>query len=275
MNKKSLSNNLSKRSNGFYLSIFLLLFSIALIISLVLRGVQLYKDSHFTGDSIMMLVVLSSDSYILRLDTDTQELSLLRIYDTEIDAKNLTVASIRTGVPLQGAMVLGESESDIDNITSTGGMIRLLMSNNISLIQLNEFDALKFAYAAQRIPPEQKTLKEIRNYIYDRSIISQIDHELYELFRDSKVINERVTIEVVNASDTSGTATAVAQMLENGGYTVVAIRSGDTQASQLQMNDKETVTAQHIMKVFAFPVENLGKNAVADIRVIIGDDTVQ
>ncbi len=276
MKHSALSSLFAKKSNGFYLAIFFIFFAITIIFSLVLKGINVYKNASFTGDSIMLLVVTNRDSYIMRLDKKNEQLSLLKIYDAEIDTNNLTRASIRTGVPLHGAFKITDPNADIRDIVTVKGVVQLILRNDIKLIHLNELDALRIAYAAQKITTENTTVREIKNYVNDRSIISQIDTELYELFRDPQIINERISIEVMNATTTSGLATAVAHMLENGGYTVVAIRSSDIQKnSSIQTQLTDPVTVQDIKKIFRFPETSLPKNAVADIRIIIGEDAIE
>ncbi|HRN96169.1 MAG TPA: LytR C-terminal domain-containing protein [Candidatus Levybacteria bacterium] len=275
MKHGELGSLIAKKNNGFYLTVFFIFFGTAILLSLVARGITLYNNAQFTGNSIMLLVVTEKNSHIMRLDKATQQLSLLKIVDVAIDTDDISTASIRTGVPIHAAIIIKNPTADIRDIVTVGGIIKLLMSNGVSLIQLNEYDAVNIAYAAQKIPSDRTTVKEIKNYIDDRSIISQIDHELYELFRDPEVINERISIEVVNATNISGLATSVAQMLENGGYTVVAIRSSQVQKSMIQTNNTETITAKNVKKIFGFPQTSLGKNAVADIRIVIGEDTEQ
>jgi len=262
------------KSNGFYLVVFFIFFISAIIISISLKAIDQFNNAHFSGTSINTLVVTQQDSYLMRLDNQSGTLSVLRIDNTKIDTENLTAASVKTGVPIHAAMILKDETDSIDSVVKTGEMVRLLITNKISLIQLNQYDALKFANSAQKIDTENKTVKEIKNYVDNRSVISQIDSELYELFRDPEIINERTSIEVVNATSQNGLATAVAQMLENGGYTVVGIRSSEIQKSVIQTNIPDTLTVQTVKKIFSFPVAPSGRNAVSDIRIVIGDDSL-
>lgn len=266
---------LSKKSNGFYLAVFFILFVTALVISICIRSIHLYNSAYFTSDSIMVLVVTEKNSHIMRLDTQSNKISQLKISDVALDASNLKNASINTGVPLHAAIQITGAESEIDQLLQLRSAIGLLVSGDLKLTQLNEWDILRIAYEARKVPSENRVLKDIKNYVHDRSIISQIDHELYELFRDPEVINEQISVEVINATSMSGLASSVAKMLENGGYTVVSIRSSDPAKSSIQTNSPDTITAYHIQKIFDFPVTPLGKNAVSDIRVIIGDNAVE
>jgi hypothetical protein len=223
----------------------------------------------------MVLIVTQDDSHIMRLDTKDKKISHLKIFDVKLDAHNLKNASINTGVPLHAGVIVKNSTDDSRDIFSLGNVLTLLLSNQTELVQINEWDMIRIAYEAKKIPLDNQTFKEIKNYVHDRSIISQIDHELYELFRDPEVINEQVSVEVVNATSVSGLASSIAKMLENGGYTVVSIRSSETENSSIQTNDTSSITAQHIQKIFSFPVKASGKNAVADIRIVIGDDAIE
>lgn len=263
-----------REGNGFYLVIFFVIFISALLIASVFKVVNLYKSSYFITNSYTLLVS-ANDPYILRLDTERRNLSILHIKNGNLNPQHITDSSIQAAVPIHASIVIEDYEvSDIKKLLSSTEMLKFIIQGDITLNQLNEFDVVKFMHLASKVPTDNITIKEIDNYTeYDSGdILNQIQDELYELFRDPDVINERVSIEIVNATSTNGLATSISQMLENGGYNIVAIRSGNTLESQIQTNIGDSETLKHITKIFPYPVKPPEKNSVSDIRIIVGAD---
>ncbi len=266
-----------KASNGLYLIVFFVIFFVLILTALILKGINLYQSSHFKTDNYTILVS-ADEPHILRLDTQRNTLSILHIKEGDIDPSNVTKAGISSSVPLQASIHLKNTEiEDISSILSVSQMLRLMLQGNLVLNRINEFDLIKFVYAAARVPDDSITRKEINNYLESESdqVLAQIKGELYELFRDPNIINERVSIEVVNATSVSGLATAVGQMLENGGYNVVAIRSGDQSRSIIQTDISDSVTLYQIQQIFPYPLSGAERNSVADIRIVISNDSIE
>ncbi len=263
-----------KRGNGTYLVGFFLLFFLAIIISLAVRGVRLYQSSHFITNSFTVLIT-TDEPYIVRLDRSNKTLSILNIKNSQLDAQNIPRAGIAAAIPIQAGIILKNQQGEsIDSILSVGTMVRNLIQGNVEMSQMNEFDVLKFIYLAQKVPRENISQKEIDNYIDATGVLGQIQDELYELFRDPTVINERTSIEVVNATQVSGLATSISRMLENGGYNVVAIRSSDLQKSEIQITEPDSVTLLQLQQIFQFPLTTKRGNAVADVRIVVGPDVL-
>lgn len=266
-----------KKNNGTYLIVFFILFFAAILVSLIIRGIHLIQTADFTQYMYTLLVV-ADDSYIVSVNTHDQKLSALHIKDVRLDSKNLLVSSMKAGIPLNGAVVLpadyhiGAIEPDL---LSYGKAISVITNGKAKLYHLNEYDLLKFVFLAKQVKNEQKKFAVINNYTHNTEIQQQIKDQLYELFKDSTVINEQVSIEVVNATDTSGIATQVSQMLENAGYTVVAVDSDDAQLSSIHTAVEENESTRNLAKIFRFPQKAKQKVPIADVTVVIGADALQ
>ena len=263
-----------KKGNGTYLIIFFLLFILAIGIALGIRGLNLYQSSQFITNSFTVLIT-AEEPYIIRLDSRQDTLSILHIKDALLDTQHLTKASIDAAVPIQASITLVDGEiENIDQVLSVGAILRQIAQGKVQLTGMNEFDVVKFMYLAKKVPHENISRKEIEDYIANTAVLGQIEEDLYELFRDPTVINERISIEVVNATQISGLATTVSHMLENGGYNVVAIRSEDTQKSVIQSSLSDSVTLTQLKQTFPFPIAARSENAVSDIKIVIGTDVL-
>lgn len=274
--QKRISNLIKdkKESNGFYLILFFVLFFSLLIIASLVKIVNLYHTSNFISKSFNLLIS-ANDPYILRLDTGRRNLSVLHIKDGNLDPKQLTESSIQAAVPIHASIEIDDYQvDDIKKILSSTKMLRFMIQGKLTLNQLNEFDVVKFMHIASRVPTDNITIKEIENYVEYNSgdVLNQIQDELYDLFRDLDIINESISIEIVNATSINGLATSISQLLENGGYNIVAIRSGNFTESQIQTDIENTETLKHINKIFPYPVKSPDKNSISDIRIIVGSD---
>lgn len=263
----------SKKNNGTYLIIFFVVFFIAIIISLGIKGFSLYKSSHFITNSFTILFV-ADDPYIVKLDRSQQKLSILHIKNATADTHNLTAVSVAAAIPIQARITLQEHDDtqSINSMLTVGYMLRSIAQGDVDLFGMNEYDVLKFTYLANKIPQGAISIKEIDNYLENSAAYGQIQDDLYELFRDPTVINERVSIAVVNATQESGLATQVSRMLENGGYNVIAIRSGNAQKSVIETDLTNSTTLSQLRQIFAFAQTGKTSNQVSDIRIVIGSD---
>src|SRR3989338_6600136 len=99
-------------------------------------------------------------------------------------------------------------------------------------------------------------------------------NKINDLFRDNEIINEKITIEVVNSSNVSGAGNKLAQMLKNMGCNVIAIRtSEDSMSSKMIVRiDKDSYTAKKLKNYLSMPVEQRNEVSVSDITIVIGQD---
>ncbi len=105
---------------------------------------------------------------------------------------------------------------------------------------------------------------------------SLIDKEIKDLYKDNRIVDEHLLIEVLNGTDKPGLANRIARLIVNLGGTVVSIGniskpvkncqlSGDSQALQ-------SFTSQRIALVFNCQTVPATENLRADLQILIGED---
>ncbi len=268
---------LPNKPNGFYLAVFFVIFVCLIVISLCIRGVKNFQDSQLQGNAWNILIQ-ADDMYVLRIDQKEKKMVAMQIQDTSPLDYDLFRLSARVGIPLHGAVIFKENVS-FQNFTkeflSMGNLLSLLFTGKAEFVRMNESDMLKLYIAAKKTKKNQRVQRVVKNYLDDSRIMDQINDQLYELFKDVNVINERTSIEVINATNVSGLAREVAQMLETGGYNIVAIRSGDAQPSAINLAIDENITVKNLKMIFPFQVKEQKKTPIADVSIVIGSDILK
>jgi hypothetical protein len=185
--------------------------------------------------------------------------------------------SIKYGVPIN-AIVSYPSTWQIEDIEkqlfSFKKVLSLLVHPGSSFTHMNSYDYARIYFLSRQTVKDQRKYKEIREYTYSDDIEHQIQPELFDLFKDRTIVNDGVSVQVLNATDQPGLATEVANMLENGGYNVVSVESADPQSSRVVITG-ESKTSDAITQLFKFPVKKKSGVSIADITVILGNNVLK
>lgn len=106
----------------------------------------------------------------------------------------------------------------------------------------------------------------LENYVPDRS----------DLFKDKKIREESLSIEVLNATEQSGLAQRVAKLFDKSGGRVVRIADAPQKQESCRIITSKSLTSytfRWIKSLYSCPVEQVGNGeARADITVILGEN---
>jgi nitrogenase molybdenum-iron protein alpha/beta subunit len=92
---------------------------------------------------------------------------------------------------------------------------------------------------------------------------------------DPTISSESVSIQIINASNISGNGQRLSRVLTNMGANVVDVSTSHTSqnTSQIQYFGERSYTNEQIEKFLGFPVSELQRQPIADIVIILGEDT--
>ena len=268
MNSEKISQ---KHDNIFYLKIFLLGVLALIAISIAIRCVILVRDSRFTASSFSALI-LGKDAYIVRVDRSSGLIAALTIHGARnVFAKNnILVNSILIGIPLEGEIIQNADDVyshpsqqyfSIVNMFST-----VARQGQYSFRDMNLYDAIKMYIVAKGVSNTSISEQSVAKIPIDNSI-------LFDLFKDPQVLNQKTSVEVINASNTQGFASRVAQMLTNGGYNVVSVLSAeDTPHSKIIYRIKPNDSLTHLFNIFPFPHSYKDETYISDVTIVLGED---
>jgi hypothetical protein len=127
---------------------------------------------------------------------------------------------------------------------------------------LDKFDLLLLLIKSIKISP---SLVELKNYEPERG----------DLFKDKKMREESLSIEVLNATEQSGLAQRIAELFEKSGGRVVRIADAPQKQENCRIVTSENPTSytfKWIKQLYHCPVEMENGEARADITIILGEN---
>lgn len=266
-----------KFSSIFVLQIFLTAVFLLIVISLGFKAFFLINESKFRLSSYTVLVI-SKKAYVLRIDKKLSTLSILVLNDKKgILTNSMLANSIFLHIPLDGEIISEDGEiNDVKTqLLSAKTVFSVFFSNpSFHLLQMNSYDFIKLYFWAKQVPKrniQEKTIQSISSYKDNNFELNTI---LSDLFGDQDIINEKTSVEVVNATGINGLGGKVSQMLENTGFDVVSVSSTDTNQSSAIFLTKTSNSSKSLLKIQnLFPFEAKGsEQGIADIRILLGSD---
>lgn len=261
---------LKKRDNIFYLKVFLYIVGIFIIVSVIYRGIMLWNKRFYITPSFKTLI-LAKDAYIVNTDRASGRftVAIWKGKGKELSGKSKLENSIILQTPINGELIQSPSEyysGLIFSYFSVQNMIHVLFPNqNHQYKDMNIFDMIKIYFSAKSVSNSNITEEEINN--------NTSPDNLYNLFKDQTVINEKASVEIINAAGINGLGTKIATMLKNGGFNVVSVTSSDIMdKSKIIYRVSLSPTLRHLFQIFPFPSFYNSETSIADVSVILGRD---
>lgn len=264
----------SSRSNMFYIVILIFTILILTIISLGIKFVKLLSDSVFTTPSFNVLV-LDQNARVIHVDKKNHEIAIFQIDNAGQEISRLTNlgAALTFRVPID-ARITYDSDSKVDNkrFFSLKHIANSLFgSSGAQYKKMNASDVMKMYLVARSIERGQmKIVRREEKYLKQPN--KDIDEELTDAFRDETIVNEQVSVEVVNATGIPGFGSRMSQILENAGYNVIAVRNGEKVDSQIiDRTTNPGFTQAYLSRFLGIPLTSDSDTPVADVSVVFGE----
>lgn len=251
--KKNPSGNLK------FATLFSLLVAGLIVLSLTLKLFLLVGASKFNGvNSLTVLVSEENQEQIINFSPVNQSLYILRLenfkdnpsskYEIPIDA---TFQSPNEITSKEFSQVLAKKILDFKDQKSLTFMdfLRLFLFTN-TVREPN----ISHGQISQTSTPEE---------------ISKITSSY---FIDPSIIEEKKSIEVVNATEIPGLGNRLGNLINNMGGNVILVTTGDIQnESEIDYVDK-SYTAKRLSALLNFKLKKTEKKSIPDIIIVIGKD---
>ncbi|MGE5041383.1 MAG: LytR C-terminal domain-containing protein [Candidatus Levyibacteriota bacterium] len=251
-----------------YLGYFVVVVTICVLIALVARFIFIYQKSTFTSDGYAILIE-SQKPFIASYGSMSKRLTFLELKNFQEGDR--IKESLDLGLPLDGAIKTPVDVSS-ENFSSYSLMVNMFFRQwstrfeNTTILDL--FKLISSSMSVNKKDVEAKTV-----ILSKDGAEGLTQDEIYDSFKDTDVINEGLSIEVINATDVEGLAGRAAAVIKNTGGNVISVTSEDPQkASQLiaANNSKTLVRISHLLGIT--PTINKTFSSQADVRVILGED---
>lgn len=252
-----------------YILYFFTAVLICIVIALAVRFLFTFRNSTFSTPAYSVLV--SNDNpYIAVLDTNAKRVSLVEIEN--LPSKSRVKNSVELGVPIDGHVKAGENSFSKETFPSLSVFIASFLRPWIyGYDGMTSLDAAKVLRSAMGI--SKKDIVEKSVSFKDGEIEGLSESELYDIFKDSTIIDEQMSIEVVNATSQEGLAGNVGILLKNTGGNVVSVSSAPDKEKSSIVAQSPSVTLtrmSHILGITPTIQENFA--SISDIKIVLGRD---
>lgn len=251
-----------------YLMYFALLVFLAIVFAITIRIIVLMRQSTYTGDAYAIFVN-SKSPFIVSLDTSQGTLYFLDLKKTQV--KNRISLSLLSGVPIDGEAKTTEgvfSQGFLSQATIFDTVLNPLF---FSFKNMTVIDLVRFIMDAQHI--SSKNTKTYSVIFSEKTSSGISDSDTYTAFKDPDVINDGLSVEVVNATDLSGLAGKVGQVLKNMGANVISVTSRPSQDTSQINSSGDSKTIDRVALLFHIKkVISSGRYSTADIQIVLGKD---
>lgn len=259
--KKAATHNKSLRILVF----FCVIVGLLIVFSLLVRSVYIVQNSQFSGDSRFTIAFISNDKDLDIVSYDPLEnmLSHLAIHGTE----DVERAKMEVGV-FTDTTILLEGDFSLDKSISSYMIDSLFHKNARS--SLSGYDLIRLAIATSGISKEELVSENI-TFPVDRVLI---DKTTKELFYDTTLSQENMTIEIVNGTGVEGLGGRLERALTIMGGNVISVTNAEKrqQESSIVYYGEENYTVKRLVKLLGMSAKNQEGRGLSDIIIVIGQD---
>jgi hypothetical protein len=258
--KKSKRGNL-RLAIAFVLCIFALIF-----LSLSYKAFLVLKNSKYDEQDRFTIGVYGKGTpEVLSFSPQTHTVVILKT--DGFTNQNLGQA---LEVPVDAVIVNPSLSINKKNLTQS--LLNILLNFKANKTTLNTFDSIKLLSFSATTPPSS---------IYESNVSLQSDRALIEqrisrLFNYQTIIFEKSTIEIQNGTDISGLGSRLATFISNMGGDVILVSTSDKQISESKIyyNRDKNYTVSKLGDALGFGTVKATTNSIADIKIIIGEDSL-
>lgn len=247
----------------------------AVLISLSVRVIILIKNSSFTGNSFTLLL-FSDKQYVIGVEKVNKGLSVISLekLPKPLSHTDAVRDGIIVGIPIDGILITKNSApiQDVKKDFFSNKNVFSLITNPFqsTAVSFNSVDLVKMYLIARAAPGSNVSFKKITNVDYDK----RTEQDVFNLFKDEALVNEKTSVEIVNATTINGLGARTAKMLEHIGMHVVSIISSDKEEKHTKIifRGRETETLKRLRGIFKVTPVYKDETYISDITVVLGKD---
>ena len=260
-----MSHKTKKKSNINLAIAFMGLVVFLVVLSFMLKAFWVFKESKFDGsDKFNVAIYDKRGMGIISFSPKEKSISILKL-DKSINGNAFNAMQIL----VNGELSIKEKEFNYSNISAS--LFAGVFTDREFRKNLTFFDILRLLLYARTVSP---------NFIFERTLSKQLsDTEKFSVltltFRDPAILTEAKSIEVINATEVSGLGNRLANVVSYMGGNVVLVSSKEnTKISKIIYFDDTGYTVKKLSSYLVFPAEKGENSGLADIIIIIGEDSL-
>ncbi len=247
-----------------YVKIFLIIVFVAAVISVIYKSSMLVSQGSFKGSSFNMLYQ-GKQNYLIHIDSIGKKLLVVKLSkENDISAKNRIGKSLSLAVLIDGVILLPASDTydKPETLFDFSALLNLLFDKKIKYDNINDFDLIKMVFVVNSIPRSEKRQATGIESIRETDLA------------DKKVLDERLSVAVINASEVDGLGSKMAQVLKSAGYNVVSIDSSESKKSQINASTLKNASVARLGNFLNVPSKKTIQQTT-DVTVVVGKDLLK
>lgn len=260
---------IQKQTPFTYLKFFLLFVVILLSMSFLIRIVLMIYESKFQDSSFYVLTKERGTPYVVHFDTGSGEINMVEIKKKNFLAGNKMKSSLVSEVPID-ASVQNKDLSDIVSIPS-------ILAHALTPIESRDIDGMNAVDLFKLYLFILRTNVSDKNTVFmdNGKNLLTVQQAVYDALKDSGIVNEKLSVEIVNRSGENGLGTKYATMLKNMGVNVISVTTGTKIAKSVIISrSSDSKTARKIAHLLEFRQKNSTTGGITDITIDIGQDVL-
>jgi len=258
--KLDVKRNNTKIAIAFFIFVISIVFT-----SLLFKAVLVARQSKFDGNHRFTISVSNNKNLeIISFSPDIHSISILKL---DGDIKNLKLERFLE-IHIDGYV---EASFLDTNREVASLMSNILFSYKDIKTNLNFVDIFRLFLASRTIPSNSV----LTSHISSSFPSVKVDKIVAELFSDDEIERENQTVEIINTTSVTGLGGRLARLITNMGGKVVQVSTENNlqKNSYVLYNGRKTYTVEKLNKVLGFKTTQIEKQSIADIRVVLGEDS--
>lgn len=257
--------NLNKGNNTKVAIIFIAFVLLIVSISLIFKFIFVLRQSQF-DDSKRFTIVVSSQTNleVISFSSVSRSISILKL------GKNLgTPVNKFLAIPIDG-FVKGDSLDLNQKVDSL--LPRMIFNYKKLQTNLTVIDCIKLFIFARSLLE-----REINERIISQDLSTEdIDNIVTRLVNDELIEKDGKTIQIINGTNVYGLGNRLARLVTNmgGDVIIVATANSPQKRSEISYIDNKSYTVERLSKILDFKTIKVSDKKIADITIIIGEDSL-
>lgn len=261
--KESHESERSMRTLLLFCGIVLLL----ILGSLAFKFLSILKLSSYDGKHRFTLLVEHSkkDATIVSFDPGTRSVS--EVFLT--GKKDIHNPGKYLGIPINGKIKDSEKYGESTNVANK--LLSYLLTLKNKEQGLTSVDVFRLWLLTSGMQKKDIEVQQLTSDISEDGV----DEKLAELFVDEDLANEKISVEIVNATGITGRGSKLERMLANIGIPIVQVTTASRPEnhSSIQYADESTYTLEKLTQLLKYKSSQMSEQGLSDIIITVGRDS--
>lgn len=256
MREKSMSRR-KTASNLKFAAFFFILVGALVFLSLIFRIVLLIKESKFDGSSHFTILIQNSRVQVISFSPKSSTVGILTLEN--ISSKSLEI-------PID-ARIFSTSPVNSRNLSSS---LSKMLFDFKSQKEINFIDIFRLLLFSETV--KENSISE--KLITDKSEKIKIDSTVSTFFADPEILDEKASIEIINATDIYGLGNRLANLVSNMGGNVILVSTGESKNNSEIEYTRGSYTVEKLSSILGIRSVKSDKKGLPDVIIVIGNDSI-